>query len=208
MKQPDLIISVDHAIANVAASRLCIAYGSARAQTIATALARATVELAVANWPGDVYLCAVPGVSQETCEQWAREFHAHVVIMPASEVTAHVYAEFARGTQRRGAAALLSCDVPHCRAETIESAYEHLAQGSDVIGRSEDGACYLVGLQQPHAPMFDDMVWCSTTSYIDAVDRAENAGFEFEELVPMRRVETPADLWLVSQMLPVLRVLI
>lgn len=102
------------------------------------------------------------------------------------------------GMLERGhpAACVLSSDSPTLPTRLlVEAARRLLAPGDRaVLGASEDGGYYLLGLKAPHARMFTDIAW-STEGVADATrERARELGLELVEFEPWYDVDDAASL--------------
>lgn len=101
------------------------------------------------------------------------------------------------------AACVLSSDVPTLpthylvQAALASLAPPRSAAGRIVLGPSEDGGYYLLGMTAPHASLFTDIAW-STSSVADATRaRAQALGLDVFELEPWYDVDEVASLTLV-----------
>jgi glycosyltransferase A (GT-A) superfamily protein (DUF2064 family) len=103
------------------------------------------------------------------------------------------------GIGRRGCAAIMGCDVPHCGWDIIDQANDSLARGRNVLGPTEDGGYYLFGAQEAHAGLFEDMPWGSDKVLEKTVIRAEALGMELDIMKQLRDLDTANDLWLIAQ---------
>ena len=63
-----------------------------------------------------------------------------------------------------------------------------------VLGPSEDGGYYLIGLRAPHRELFEAIAWSTAQVLPETVRRAEAKGLEAARLPPWFDVDTPADL--------------
>jgi glycosyltransferase A (GT-A) superfamily protein (DUF2064 family) len=94
------------------------------------------------------------------------------------------------------AACVLSSDSPTLPSRLLIQAAEMLLLPGDraVLGPADDGGYYLLGLKAPHAAMFADIAW-STTSVADATRaRARSIGLELVEIAPWYDVDDAASL--------------
>jgi rSAM/selenodomain-associated transferase 1 len=201
MQQPDLILFAKKPIPGEVKTRLSSAYTPAQAAEIAGFLIRATVELAVSAWPGEVYLYVAPDPDHALFASLARQYHVHLAAQAlAADLGARMYAALCEGIARRGAAAVMGCDVPHCGWEILDEANERLARGQPLLGPAEDGGYYFIGMAG-HCPpsLFEGIAWGGPTVLEDTLARARALGLEFEFLPTLRDIDTPDDLWLVSR---------
>jgi len=95
-----------------------------------------------------------------------------------------------------GAACLLNSDSPTLPTEYLVAAARALQETGEriVLGPADDGGYYLIGMQQPHAHLFTDIAW-STSSVADATRaRARSLGFDIVELPTWYDIDDAASL--------------
>jgi rSAM/selenodomain-associated transferase 1 len=63
-----------------------------------------------------------------------------------------------------------------------------------ILGPSEDGGYYLIGLRTPHAALFENMTWSTSTVLHETVERATRLGLRIAYLPTWYDIDTPADL--------------
>ena len=197
---PDLILFAKQPIPGQVKTRLHERFSPQTTARIASTLIEQTVRLAVSTWPGEVYLYATPDPDFPLFNCLADEFHLHLHQQAADDdLGGRMLAALEDGIRRSGSAAVMGCDVPHCPSVVIEQAYELLARGGDVIGPSEDGGYYLIGLHQTRAELFQHIVWGSRGVLATTLSRANQIGLEFEALPVLRDLDTVEDLQAVAQ---------
>jgi rSAM/selenodomain-associated transferase 1 len=83
-----------------------------------------------------------------------------------------------------GAVCLIDSDSPTLPAVALQGAVEALARPGDrvVLGGSDDGGYYLIGLKRAHAAPFERITWSTASVYAETVERCAEAGLE---LVPL-----------------------
>ena len=79
-----------------------------------------------------------------------------------------------------GAVCLIDSDSPTVPAEAYEQAVQALRAPGDrvVLGPSDDGGYYLIGLKQAHAAPFDDITWSTSSVLDETLERCAEAGLE------------------------------
>ncbi len=92
------------------------------------------------------------------------------------------------------AAVLIGSDIPTVPREHLEAALLRVADADLVLGPSEDGGYYLIGLREPRPELFRDMAWSTSTVLDETVDRARGLGLEVALLPSWFDVDTEADL--------------
>jgi len=170
------------------------------AATIAEELIRATVELVVANWDGQVRLCVWPDTEHSVFEEMRTAYSISIDVQAAGGLGKKLLHALDVGVGAYGAAAVMGCDVPHCSAAIIRRTFVALAQRHNVMGPSLDGGFYLLGMCQTHPDMFRDISW-STPSVASSIERNFRALDIIVDLkLPMLRdIDSWADLAIVAQ---------
>lgn len=203
MKTPELILMAD--APGAIATRLANEGHAGRAGAVAELLVRATVELATSYWPGEVSLYVAAGFGDPFFRELAGEFHLQLAAQTGDDPGQVMQAALADGIARCGAAAALGCAVPHLPGLVLEEAFEHLAKGRSVLGPSDNGGYYLIGLQAPCPGLFQGITWGGSAVLSDTLARARAEGLEFELLATERVIESRHDLFLASRRLEILQ---
>jgi len=83
-----------------------------------------------------------------------------------------------------GAVCLIDSDSPTMPAEALEMAVRELAREGDrvVLGGSDDGGYYLIGMKRAHAAAFRNISWSTGSVYLETVENLRVAGVELVEL--------------------------
>jgi rSAM/selenodomain-associated transferase 1 len=199
LRQPELALFARQPVAGQAKTRLQPDYPPARAAEIAAYLIRATVELAASSWPGDVYLYGAPDAEHPLFRELAREFGIRLAAQHGADLGERMLNALRAGLRRRIAAAVLGCDVPHCGRDILDDANHWLAQGRNVLGPTEDGGYYFIGLGRIHPELFADIPWGTPNVLERTLERAATLGVEFEFLPSLRDIDTAADLRTAAQ---------
>ncbi|WP_158945446.1 TIGR04282 family arsenosugar biosynthesis glycosyltransferase [Granulicella sp. S190] len=79
-----------------------------------------------------------------------------------------------------GSVCLIDSDSPTVPAVAFEQAVAELQKGGDriVLGPSQDGGYYLIGLKRAHAEVFAGITWSTASVFSETVAAAEAAGIE------------------------------
>lgn len=95
-----------------------------------------------------------------------------------------------------GAVCLIDSDSPTVPADAYRAAVEALARPGDrvVLGPSEDGGYYLIGLKRPERRVFERITWSTASVYAETVERVREAGLELVELPRWYDVDDAATL--------------
>lgn len=205
MKQPDLILFAKQPLPGKVKTRLQPPCTPEQAADIAALMTRATVEVATSFWPGDVYLYGAPDAGHPLFQELAGQFHIGLADQGPGDLGEKMYRALVDGVERKGAAAVMGCDVPHCRWDTLEQAHDLLARGSDVVGPTADGGYYLIGVQHADAALFRDINWGANDVLLRTAANAASLGISLELLPVMRDVDTWEDLLAVAEAFEPLR---
>ncbi len=100
-----------------------------------------------------------------------------------------------------GAVCLIDSDSPTLPHSALQQAVAELARPGDrvVLGGSDDGGYYLIGLKQPHFAVFDRIAWSTGSVLRETRERAAEAGLELVELPLWYDVDDGATLGVLAK---------
>lgn len=205
MKSPELILFAKQPIPGKVKTRLQPDYSPEQAAQIAEFLIRDTVAVATANWPSMVYLYGAPSADHPLFWRLAEKFHLRLATQAVGDLGLRMFTALREGIDRSGAAGVLGCDVPHCRGNILELAHEGLARGDNVIGPTEDGGYYFIGLQQASVALFEHIEWGGRQVIETTLARAQQLGITFQVLPKLTDIDTGDDLWVTAHQYEPLR---
>ena len=83
-----------------------------------------------------------------------------------------------------GSVCLIDSDSPTFPKEALRAAVNELARNGDrvVLGGSEDGGYYLIGLKHAHPIVFERITWSTNSVYAETIERIREAQLELIEL--------------------------
>src|SRR5712691_1224962 len=101
---------------------------------------------------------------------------------------------------------LINSDSPTLPSEILSTATSLLAQDGDrvVLGPSQDGGYYLIGLKRPHRYLFERIAWSTADVLAHTVDRAAEIDLPVELLPGWYDVDDGATLRLLCEELSLL----
>jgi len=161
-----------------------------QAADLAAAFIEETVETACDAWPGPVRLLVWPQVDHPLFHQLARSRRIPVVRQCAGDLGEKMSSAIMEFTDTGTPVAILGSDVPHCPASTLATAAARLDAGKNVIGPSEDGGYYLIGLTASHPVLFRDIPWGTSKVLASTCERAFSIGIELELLPQLDDLDT------------------
>ena len=98
---------------------------------------------------------------------------------------------FARGF---GNVILIGSDLPPIPLQFFDSAYASLSAQRDVVlGPSEDGGYYLVGMKRLIPGIFEEISWSRADVLIRTLEKINRASLRYELLPACQDVDTPGD---------------
>jgi glycosyltransferase A (GT-A) superfamily protein (DUF2064 family) len=91
---------------------------------------------------------------------------------------------------------LIDSDSPTVPAQNFAKAVELLGTGDDrvVLGPSDDGGYYLIGVKKPHRHLFEQIDWSTERVFNQTIQRANEMGVEVKLLPTGHDVDDDASL--------------
>ena len=91
---------------------------------------------------------------------------------------------------------MIDSDTPTLPTERLERAVAAMSGGGHdlVLGPSEDGGYYLIGLRRLQPKLFEGMPWSTSTVLEETLRRARSLGLSATKLSAWYDVDTAADL--------------
>lgn len=130
-------------------------------------------------------------------ESWFRRLDPGARLLPQIDATfgerlRHGFEElFSSGFER---VVFIGCDAPHISAYAAEAAFDALEDHDMVLGPTEDGGYYLVGLCAPHPRLFERVAWSTATVLTDTLEAATREGLSVQLLEPSFDIDDGRDL--------------
>jgi len=96
-------------------------------------------------------------------------------------------------------AILVNSDSPTLPPQILRDAVDAVRQGDAVVlSPAADGGYTLIGLSRPHARLFEDIAWSTSTVYAHTLDRARDIGLPVIDVAPWYDVDDAASLRLLE----------
>ena len=89
---------------------------------------------------------------------------------------------------------LVGTDAPGISAELITDAFSQLKDYNCVIGPSEDGGYYLMGLKQKLFYLFNEMEWSTNAVFSRTIERLKQNNHDYTLMQKMIDIDTKEDL--------------
>ena len=89
---------------------------------------------------------------------------------------------------------IIGSDCPDLSPQLINKAFEALNNHQTVIGPSEDGGYYLLGMKHYYPFLFEDKKWSHDSVFQDTVNQMKNHSISFKQLPVLNDIDTESDL--------------
>lgn len=98
---------------------------------------------------------------------------------------------FSEGAEK---AVLIGTDVPEIAGGTITGAFDLLEETEVVLGPTEDGGYYLIGLTRPQPEIFLNIDWSTNLVLRQSIDRINGQALSRRLLATLKDLDTANDL--------------
>ena len=90
---------------------------------------------------------------------------------------------------------VVGTDLPTLPVEYVREAVDRLQRGAEIVlGPSEDGGYYLIGMREPDARLFEGIAWSRKTVFRETVDKAGELEKVVVTVPPWYDIDEPPDL--------------
>jgi len=197
-----LILFAKAPIVGKVKTRLIPDCSAEQAAEIAKLLMEESIRRACESWPGSVYLSVWLDLEHAFFKQMLRQYPIQIVQQCAGDL----------GEKMRNAlatvgypAAVMGCDAPHTLASTLQRAHDLLLNGQSVIGPSEDGGYYFLGLAIDADALFIDKPWGENQVLNKTLASAESIALTLTLLPELNDVDEWSDLLSAAKQVPSLQ---
>lgn len=151
-----LLIFAKVPIAGRVKTRLQSHCSAVQAAEVATVLLRETVRRCHLYWPGKLILSIDAHPEHAVVQQLAQAYDLEVVEQAGGDLGARMVHAFATHSTP---AAIIGADASLVTPNILSQCHTLLTLDCNVIGPSEDGGYYLIGLRYPEPELFRDVDW-------------------------------------------------
>lgn len=187
-----LVIFARYPEAGKAKTRLIPAVGDAGAAKIHKILAQRTVNtLYSASLTDDRCQCIISytGAELSQFEEWFDVNDAYYVLQPDGDLTHRLLA-----CLHPAPVIFFGSDTPDLTESHIKDAVDALIDYDVVIGPALDGGYFLIGMNDPHEELINDMPWSSDKVLPTTLERCEKMNLKVKMLEPLSDCDMPEDL--------------
>ncbi len=151
-----LLLFAKAPVAGKVKTRLQTHCSAEQAAAIAEKLLRASLEQVCAHWPGEVCVSTWLDFEHPVLLEICAEYGVSVLKQCEGDLGQKMRHAF----DRHGyPLAIMGSDAPHIGLQTLAEVHRRLSDGECVIGPSEDGGYYIIGLSQAADFLFNNMPW-------------------------------------------------
>ena len=197
-----LLLFAKSPIAGQVKTRLLPTCTATQAAEIAKILMEESIRKATSFWNGPVLLCIWPNQDDKFVQLMASRYAISVVSQAEGDLGEKMLAAFGCHGYP---AAIMGCDAPQVADAALSETFTHLLVGDNVLGGSEDGGYYLIGLANACPFLFENIKWGSDSVLQATLRRAQLHSLEFIRLPELNDVDTWEDVLQVAGQLPSLR---
>lgn len=98
-------------------------------------------------------------------------------------------------SQESDAVVMIGTDSPTMPVDFVEQAFALLETEADaILGKTEDGGFYLIGLRKAEKKIFENVEWSSPQAFEQTKRNIENLNLNLKEISVWYDVDTPEDL--------------
>jgi rSAM/selenodomain-associated transferase 1 len=194
MPRPVVVIMAKQPVAGRTKTRLCPPLSAKQAAGLYAAMLRDTIEWASSL--ADLAL-AVAITPPDAAQAWSERVAPDTLLLPVagadigeclnialSELLSNGYTQ----------ALALNSDGPTLPPSYLSAAVARLDEVDLVLGPSEDGGYYLIGLKAPVPALFEGITWSTAQVMAQTLSRAQQLGLTVSLLQPWYDIDSPADL--------------
>ncbi len=190
---PTVLIFLKAPIPGKAKTRLAAGVGDDAAIEIYGKLVRRQMAAIPDDWSVEVHFA--PAGEQELVQNWVgeeanRKFFAQMKTGLGQRLVHAGKGAFARGAE---AVVFVGGDCVELTTDVFREAQRQLSTRSAVLGPTEDGGYYLLGLSEMTEAVFAGIDWGTESVSRQTRERLQTAGLDWSELPVLRDVDTAED---------------
>jgi len=192
-------------IAGKVKTRLQSHCSAEQAAMIAQTLLEESIIQATQHWPGKLYLSVALDSEHPFLQKMCAKYSIELVLQCEGDLGAKMFGAF---EEFGYPAAIMGCDAPHIKAQDLVRAHQLLMDGQPVLGPSEDGGYYIIGLPFSCPTLFSGIEWGTSSVLSTTLNLASQSDVKLTMLEPLNDVDEWEDLISVAKKLPSLNTFI
>ena len=196
-KYPDAVLMIfcKAPIAGQVKTRLTTELTGEQAMQVHVELVQRTLQLATLSNLCPVQLWCTPSTDHSFFTEASQAYHVILQQQQGVDLGARMHNAFCRALDSYSSALIIGCDCPSLTLPDLEAALIALNQENCcVLAPAEDGGYVLIGLNQPHPELFDNMTWGTELVLEHTRARIEQYNLRYHALKQQWDLDTPKDL--------------
>ncbi len=170
-----------------------------QAAEIATVLLRETVRRCHLYWPGELVLSIDDHPEHPVIQQLAQGYNLRVELQAPGDLGERMGHSFKQGVTP---AAIIGADASLITPDILTQCHTLLAASHAVIGPSEDGGYYLIGLPTPTPELFQGVNWGTAQVLAQTLQRASQHKLHLVTLPALMDVDEWPDVLRAAAQIP------
>lgn len=177
-------------------TRLISELGTEGAAGLYMKLVKHTLRIARQSSLHDIFLYCSPDTSHPFFVSCAQEFGLQLRTQQGEDLGLRMAAAIDEALGCHDAVIITGCDCPGLLAADLDQAAKRLNSGSDVVlGPSEDGGYYLIGLAGSQPGLFSGVDWGQPDVLAVTRERVAGLGLDLFELPVRWDIDRPNDVY-------------
>lgn len=182
--------------------RLMPPLDQAQSAQVADALLHQAVETVEHGWFGQKILNVTPDTAHPAFKPYAQGFKWRLRLQPEADLGERMREALQEGVDQYGGAVVLGTDIPALAPAILRQAFQALQAGQQVVGPSQDGGFYLLGMREVPSPLFDGITWGSNEVYARLMQNARELQLPIQVLPTLTDCDYFDDLKWAARALP------
>ena len=192
-------------VAGKVKTRLIPAIGADAAALLHQQLVERALQCLVDSDVGQVELCCAPDSTHPFFLDCQLRFGVSLTQQREGDLGERMRAAFDHALLSSPSALIVGADCPAITIVDLRAAAAALAIHDATLIPADDGGYVLIGVQQTHATMFDDIEWGTASVLAAQRDRFRSIGWHWSEGATRWDVDRPEDLTRLSELNPPIR---
>jgi rSAM/selenodomain-associated transferase 1 len=186
----------------LAKQRLCPPLNAEQAAQVASALLSHAASIVEHGWFGQCVMNVTPDLTHRAFDVYEQSFKWQTRVQVMADLGERMREALVEGIDGSGAAVVLGTDIPAIDPKLLHEVFRILQAGQPVIGPSEDGGFYLLGLRDMPDDLFSGIRWGSDEVYTTLMGNAWRLGIKFQIFPLLSDCDYFKDLRLAAQTVP------
>jgi rSAM/selenodomain-associated transferase 1 len=182
--------------------RLCPPLNAKQAAQVAMAMLAHSSAVVERGWLGKRVLNVAPDLSHAAFLSYQQGMNWQTRVQVQADLGERMREVLLDGVESSGSAVVLGTDIPTLNTTILKDTFYALQAGQSVVGPSQDGGFYLLGLREVPMGLFNGIEWGSVQVYARLMKNARALGLNLQPLLTLSDCDYFEDLKLAVQTVP------